>query len=244
MKTPLIVLLAATLPVAFAQTNASPPNRFQEIKSARIIQTVDPVFPEALIPVYRNGGRVDLLISVDADGHLADWLVTRYTDKLFATAAVDALRHWEFEPARVMGDPVPVCIELRFAFEVKGVVVSTTLGDTVTAMFNSIMHDAYQPCSLRDLDRIPVPLAMVRPVYPQQFAEHGAVGDVVVDFYIDETGAVRLPYVTGWPHTLLANVAVDAVRQWKFEPPTRNGLPVLVHARQVFRFNPIAAKTD
>jgi TonB family protein len=65
---------------------------------------------------------------------------------------------------------------------------------------------------------------------------------VVVDFYIDETGAVRMPYVTGRPHTLLANLAVDAVRQWKFEPPTRNGTPVLVHARQVFHFNPMAAK--
>ena len=40
--------------------------------------------------------------------------------------------------------------------------------------------------------------------------------------------------------TPVANLAVDAVRQWTFEPPTRNGRPVLVHVRQVFRFNPAA----
>jgi TonB family protein len=243
MKTLLISLLAVTVTGAFAQSATSSSARFDEFQSSRIIQTVEPVFPETLIPLYRNGGQVNILISIDAKGHLADWLVTRYTDRLFADAAIDALKRWEFEPARVMGEAVSVCIDLHFGFEVKGVVISTTISDTVTAMFNAVARDAYYPCTLRELDRIPVPLNTVAPAYPQQAAERGATGEVVVDFYIDETGAVRMPYVTGRPHVLLANLAVDAVRQWRFEPPTRNGNPVLVHARQLFRFTPTAAKT-
>jgi outer membrane biosynthesis protein TonB len=33
-------------------------------------------------------------------------------------------------------------------------------------------------------------------------------------------------------------LAVVALRQWKFEPPARNGRPVLVKATQVFNFGP------
>ena len=90
---------------------------------------------------------------------------------------------------------------------------------------------------MRDFDRIPVPLHTVTPAYPKELA---AQGDVTVEFYIDEQGAVRMPSVIGGPPRLLAELAVDSVRQWKFEPPTSKGRPVLVCVRQVFRFKPTA----
>jgi hypothetical protein len=34
----------------------------------------------------------------------------------------------------------------------------------------------------------------------------------------------------------LIALAITALRQWRFEPPTRNGRPVLVAAIQVFNF--------
>jgi TonB family protein len=235
MRTSLLFLLVLTAGLAIAQ----PAGRFQEIQSARIIQTVDPIFPDSLIATYRRGGQASVLISIDTEGRLADWLAIRYTDAGFADAAVAALKQWQFVPARLRGEPVPVCIELQFNFEVKGVVVSVSPADLITANFNDITGGVnYAPCTLRDLDRIPVPLQTVSPLYPKQLAERGTTGEVTVDFFIDERGAVRMPYVTGDPHQMLANLAVDAVRQWKFEPPTRRGLPVLVHVRQVFRFTP------
>ena len=35
---------------------------------------------------------------------------------------------------------------------------------------------------------------------------------------------------------MLTSLAVNVIGQWKFEPPIRNGVPVLVRASQVFRF--------
>ena len=238
MKTPLVIVLVAIAAGACAQ----PETRFRELQSAKIIQTVDPIFPDSLIPLYRHGGQVSILLSIGADGQLAEWLPLRYTDPLFSEAALSALKLWKFEPARLRGEPVPVSIELTFNFEVKGVVVSVSPSDTLTAHFNDLTGGRnYAPCTLRELDRIPVPLRTVSPVYPMELAERGVTGDVAVNFYIDERGAVRMPHVTGNPHQALANLAVDDVRQWQFEPPTRRGQPVLVQVRQVFKFTPAAA---
>lgn len=238
MKTSLVTILVVIATCALAQPAARP----QELQSAKIIQTVDPVFPDSLVALYRHGGQVTILISINADGQLGEWLPLRYTDPLFADAAIAALKQWKFEAARLRGEPVPVSIELKFFFEVKGVVVSVSPSDTFTAHFNDLTGGrGYAPCTLRELDRIPVPLRTVSPIYPVELAERGIAGDVAVNFYIDEHGAVRMPYVTGNPFQALANLAVDAVRQWQFEPPTRRGHPVLVQVQQVFKFSPAPA---
>ena len=65
-----------------------------------------------------------------------------------------------------------------------------------------------------------------------------AIGRVTVDFYITEDGTVRLPSVSPYDDSQLTALAIDALRQWKFEPPTHNGNPTLVKATQVFSFNP------
>jgi TonB family protein len=61
-------------------------------------------------------------------------------------------------------------------------------------------------------------------------------GTVEIQFYIDEKGAVRLPAIKYSDRIDLAESALEAVRQWKFEPPTRNGRPVLITAVQQFDF--------
>ena len=233
-KTLLFALLTAVASCGFAQSET----RFPELQSAKIIQTVDPIYPDSLVAAYRHGGEVSILASIDEHGRLADWLTIRHTDPRFAEAAVTALKKWTFEPARDRGEPVPVTVELKFTFLVKGAVVSVSASDILEANFNELTGGrGYAPCTLRELDRIPVPLQTVSPVYAEQLARRGTVGEVTVDFYIDERGAVRMPYVTRPADPLLASLAVDAVRQWKFEPPTRRGHPVLVHIRQLFRFS-------
>ena len=59
---------------------------------------------------------------------------------------------------------------------------------------------------------------------------------MVVRFYIDEQGNVRLPSVTGQPNAYLTEQAMAAVREWKFAPVTSRGQPVLVAAQQEFTF--------
>ena len=208
-----------------------------EWQSVKIVQTVDPVFPFLLTQQGLTHGEARIAVNTDAKGKLVEWLVVEYTRAEFAREAVDALKQWSFVPARLRGDAVGTTIEVYFYFEAKGVVVSTTRIDKLErATLFETDRIAYQPRSLRELDRIPTPLSTVAPAYPAGLAQKGVHGRVTVDFYIDETGVVRMPAVSPEDNSDLTALSVDALRQWRFEPPTRNGKPVLVKASQVFNF--------
>jgi TonB family protein len=213
-----------------------PPSEWQSLK---IQQTVEPIFPNHLAQAGLTVGMAHLAINTDPDGKLIEWLVVGFTQPEFATAAVEALRQWKFEPAQLRGEKVGTTVELIFHFEAKGVVVSTSsLSDILEAQLLRRMgaHYIYLPCSLRELDRIPTPIVTIAPTYPKELADRGVKGRVTVEFYIDESGAVRVPAVSIDDNSVLTALAVAALRQWRFEPPTRNGSPVLVKASQVFNF--------
>ena len=62
--------------------------------------------------------------------------------------------------------------------------------------------------------------------------------DIVIEFFIDEAGNVRLPVVTDIDGPIeLAKSAYLAITSWKFEPPMIYGKPVATRARQPFYFS-------
>jgi TonB family protein len=61
---------------------------------------------------------------------------------------------------------------------------------------------------------------------------------VVVDFYVDQDGRIRMPVIMSATHDFLAQAAVDALNQWRFKPPTLAGQPVAVRVEQEFVFSP------
>ncbi len=238
MKTPLSLLVVCGLlavDTAFAQA----PSAVPEWQSMKIMETVDPIFPIALQQLSVTKGEARVVINVDPDGKLSDWLVVGYTMPEFADAAVRALKRWKYEPARLRGEPVGTTSELIFHFETQGtLVVSQTAMENLQARSIRLMAGAYayRPCTLKDLDRIPTPIYTVSPLYPADLAAKGIGGRVAIDFYIDETGSVRMPAGSPKDNSELTAAAIAALRQWKFEPPTRSGRPVLVKATQVFNF--------
>jgi TonB family protein len=226
------VLLSGSL---LAQTSSSR----SDWQSLKILQTADPIFPSHLMQLGVADGEARVVINTDASGKLADWLVVGYSHREFAEAAVVAIKQWKFEPARLQGEPVGTTVELAFYFEVKGVVVSTTCAvEYLEGQLMRILKDSYtyHPCSLRELDRIPTPIVIITPQYSGALAQKGVTGKVTVEFFIDETGAVRLPAASAKDDTMLTALAIDALRQWKFAPPTSKGRGVLVKASQEFDF--------
>jgi TonB family protein len=209
-------------------------------QSMKILQTAEPIYPYHLLQIGAVDGAARVIINTDADGNLADWLVTSYTNPEFANAAVKAIKQWKFEPARLQGTPVGTTVELNFHFQAKGVVVSTSSPtDMLEARFMRMMegHYVYQPCNPRGLDRAPVPVVAIAPHYPGELAKQGVKGAVTIEFYIDEMGGVRLPAGVASDNSMLTALALDALKQWKFTPPTSRGKGVLVKASQVFDFN-------
>lgn len=230
----------------FALALAAIPARAQssytgnEMESLRVIDKYMPVYPYELLQLGVREGEVRVALSVDKTGKIDDILAVAYTHPEFAKVTVDAIKHWTFAPARYRGEPIAAATEIAVKFAVEGtVVISLTplesLNLRIYSMFNS-SPDAYRPHSLSELDRIPTPIAAPSPGYPERMTKPGASGKVTVSFYIDETGAVRLPSVDVTEDPELAAAAIDALRNWKFEPPTCKGRPVLVRATQPFNF--------
>jgi TonB family protein len=239
----LLVLCASSFlgPIAFAQVG------LPEYVPLKINQTVDAGYPPSMVTAGVKDGAACVAISVDESGKLSDYVVTAYTNSAFADEALAALRKWTFEPARIFGAPRNSKADLTFRFEIDGVVVVSM--DVI--LYNELVHfkitpncDVYSACTLSQLDRVPSPTKIVNPVYPRQLARSSRGGHVQVEFYIDPQGHVRMPSVTKEAieaNAELAAVAVMAVEQWQFAPPTSKGRPVLVLARQDFDFKPASS---
>jgi TonB family protein len=209
------------------------------IESLKIEPTIVPSLNPVLLNRGITEGTVTLVIDVSAEGKLTDWLVLGSTDPEIAEYFVDALKAWKITPARIDGKPVGSQVELSATVTAQGVVLSRTGMELVNDFFRRISGNPikYQRSSATALDHLPARLNTITPKYAQDAAKQGVHGKVQVSFYIDEHGTVRMPAVNAGAHPYLAEEAVAAVREWKFEPPTSKGKPVLVAASQEFNFN-------
>jgi len=242
MKSLKILLCASALcsPFAFAVG----PEGVPDYVPVGVDQTVEPAFPSVLVPLGVKSGTASVAIAVDDSGKLTDYLVTAYSHPAFAESALAAIKKWHFRAAQVRGFTRNSKSDLTFRFQMEGVVVMTM---TVLS-YEEMLHmklapggSVYRACRLSELDRIPNPTKIVNPVYPDVLARSSRGGHVAVSFYIDEEGHVRMPSVTretDEANEELAGLAVSAVSQWIFDPPTSKGKPVLVLAQQDFNFNP------
>ena len=225
------------MPAASSPRSAAAPSGWQ---SLGIEQTVNPIFPYHLLQVGVLEGGAQVAIDTDANGKLVEWLVTGYTNKEFAEAAVTAIKQWNYTPARLKDEPVGTIVELSFQFSTRGIVVSTTtVSDYVEGRNLQMLAGSFasSPCMPRELDQVPTPIVKIMPRYGTDLAKKGIKGNVRIDFYIDETGTVRMPSGAAEDSGVLTALAIEALKQWKFLPPTSRGKVVLVKASQEFRFD-------
>ena len=75
--------------------------------------------------------------------------------------------------------------------------------------------------------RAPRQIQRVEPKYPSLARQTHLSGTVIIEAVLDESGnVVEMKVVSG--HPLLLQAALDAVRQWKYEPTYLNDIPVAV----------------
>jgi TonB family protein len=241
MNRPRIALLLLALGAALTAGAQSP---FPDYVPVSMVQTEEATFPAELVTIGIKSGAATVAVAIDETGHLTDYLVTGYTHPAFATHAVAALKQWKYEAAQIRGRPRNSKADLTFDFQVKGVVVVSFSAETRAEIFRAKIvpnSEGYHACTLAQLDRIPTPTKIVNPAYGPADARSSRGGVVSVEFYIDETGRVRMPSVsleTNENNEALAAIAISSVGQWQFEPPLVRGRPVLVLAHQDFSFKP------
>jgi TonB family protein len=78
-------------------------------------------------------------------------------------------------------------------------------------------------------------ISTVPPVYPAMARTQRVSGNVVVDALIDATGRVGTMKVISGP-VLLHQAAMDALKQWKYQPASLNGQAVPMHLNVTIQF--------
>lgn len=230
--------MKSALRLALFMLLAPVPCLWAAFQSIAVEITEEPQLPASMRLNGLGDGRVEVAIDVAPDGRLADWLVLSASHRELIKPCVEALQQWRYTPARYDGQPVLAQLRLMIHLSQTGIVVSRSALDTVSSMMERIGGRPldYQNCPASEIDRPPVPVTTVAPRYAVEAEKVGVRGRVKVYFFIDEKGDVRMPAVPADTHPYLSTVAIEALKGWKFEPPTRRGRPVLVAAAQEFSF--------
>ncbi|MEI7836450.1 MAG: energy transducer TonB [Planctomycetota bacterium] len=89
---------------------------------------------------------------------------------------------------------------------------------------------------MSDIDQKPRVVFQASPVYPAEMRGRKVEGVVSVLFVVDETGKVARQRVDKSNNEAFEKPALDAVKQWKFEPAVKGGKRVACKMRVSLRF--------
>jgi protein TonB len=90
--------------------------------------------------------------------------------------------------------------------------------------------------NLTEIDQKPRAVMQAPPTYPAEMRGKKMEGIVTVIFVVDPSGRVTNPRVEKANHQAFERPALEAVRQWKFEPAIRGGQRVGCRMRVPIRF--------
>jgi periplasmic protein TonB len=106
-----------------------------------------------------------------------------------------------------------------------------------TGVAGGLSDEMADIASLADLDQRPRPIFQAAPSYPPELRKRNLEGSVQVVFLVDRDGKVIGPKVEKSTNPSFDRPAIEAVRQWKFEPGTRNGEKVAFKMRVPITFS-------
>lgn len=225
---------------------AADDGRFETIK---VTPTGELTYPQRLVDKFIDRGEARVVVLVDAEGRLADWIVTGYSHPLFAKEALDSLPKWRFQPARLHGRPVTFREEVCFRFSHTGL-VRVVPGDMEFSlrMKETPYARPYQQRIWRaeELDRMPDTVVEIAPMPPDRLGARATEGQVSVDYLIDQEGRVRMPLVLSSDDEAFSRSVLAALTEWRYEPPRRGGARVIARVARRFDFRPaqVAAGAD
>jgi len=182
-----------------------------EIKPPKLIKKVNPIYPEEARKA-KVEGIVILKARADEQGNIEKVRILKSKDPYLSQAALEAVRKWKYEPFYLKGKPTPIVFTITVNFKlreeekpekslVKGVVLA------------------------RGEIKPPRLIKKVEPVYPPQAKQKGIEGIVILEVQTDAEGNVDKVNVLKSESTLFNKAAIEAVKQWKYEPVIIKGKP-------------------
>ena len=175
------------------------------------------------------------MVSEKGEATAIEWDSTDISEALkgATTAIIEAAK---FEPAASKGRPMATKMNFEFNFDPLSGDVS--ISSSVANILKKLRLEGRQAkfTSTKELDQKLKIVTRKSPVTPRLGAPGKTKGTAVIEFYIDEQGNTALPRVHKADHPGFGYAAVQAIAQWKFEPPIKDGKPVVVKVRVPVKF--------
>jgi outer membrane biosynthesis protein TonB len=170
-------------------------------------------------------GYATVAVLVDADGKPLDFFVTSETDAAFGRALVEKLETVAYQPATLRGAPIPARCGFTYEFQAGGTINVMNASESRSTLGRP--KPARAAVAEGKLDHKLEIVSGSVPVLPPGIGP-GKPVKVLVTFFVDESGQVRVPNVESSPAPELIAPAIAALSTWKFQPPTAGGKPAIV----------------
>lgn len=104
------------------------------------------------------------------------------------------------------------------------------------AVQQDIKIEDEEPPDFVPVEKLPVPIKIVQPEYPELARRAGLEGTVQVKCWVDKEGKVKKVVLLKADPEVFAQPAIDAAYKWVFTPAIMNNGPVAVWTSVPFRF--------
>jgi TonB family protein len=223
----------------------------EKIKPPKLIREVEPVYPEAARKAQVEGV-VIVEATTDTYGRVAAVKVLR-SIPLLDQAAIEAVKQWVYEPMVIEGKPRPVTFTVTIRFQldgktkpqveggvaggVAGGVQGGVEGGVVGGVVGTEEAKKFEGDAIRAVGKVEPPklIKQVDPVYPEEARKAGIEGIVILEAKADEAGNISDARILR-SIPALDQAAIDAVKQWKYEPMRIDGKPRKVVFTVTVRF--------
>ncbi len=181
----------------------------KDLKRARILDAGKAVYPES--PVLTEDVDCVFLTVISENGSATEMEPVRYTHTVYDDAAKQAIQSTKFSPATLKDRPVATRLFLRVIFH----------ADKSEAIVDPLEYkkdDALKP---------PKMINNYGPQFADYMRTNKMEGEVVVSFLIGTDGKPVGVHVVHHLCGVCDANALDAIKQFRFQPATVNGQPVL-----------------
>src|SRR5258708_1493501 len=210
----------------------------------QIIRTVEIAMPNKLLQESIDQGEADIVVMINNDGQLMDWIVVGYSHPLFVKEVLDVLQKWKFVPAYKLGKPISSRAELKFVFKNSALirVMASNMGLIARQKIEERKGEYWTfVCRQEDLDAPLDAKVEISPMPPDQLGATAKEGRVVVEYLVDPEGKVRMPLIISADDEAFARSVLLPITQCRYHVPRREGAPVITRVRHQFTFTPVGS---
>lgn len=188
-----------------------------------VTHSAQPIYPELARLTGGRTGSVHVKFIVNENGSVSDVRPLK-GQSIFIKPAIDAISQYRFKPAEYENEPVAVWMTHRINFqppEPKATIDGENVFD------------------LRTVDKTPVVVHAVQPIYPDVSKEAGLVGQVALKFKVGVDGTVSNvdAFVLKGGEDF-RKPAIEAITRFLYKPAEHEGKPVAVWITHHFTFTP------